>query len=385
MRLREGAPEEAGLEPDRIDVVRTRCREWVDDGVHPAVVALVVRDGVIGMYEAFGPQGPEPDAAPLERDAIFPAASLSKLITATLLVQLVDDGLVGLTRPVREYVPEFTHDDVCVHHLLTHTAGLSDEDWSAAIANRRAGDIKPVDATQDPVVSWAIACGYDLPLRTAPGEQMVYCTYGYELAGEIVRRVSGRALQDLLQSRICAPLGMRDTHFVVPDELVPRTVRRAVSETDPWPIREFDGAGFRAQPWAGAGAYSTALDMAVFGQCLLDGGAPILSHHAAAEMTRNQIPGISTPGFLPEDTPHAEASWGYGWAVAHEAEKWLCMTNPPPGVFWHDGAGIVLLWVDPPRKLVGAFFTVVRREGPLGPADLGCCDGFVNAVTAAVE
>jgi CubicO group peptidase (beta-lactamase class C family) len=269
---------------------------------------------------------------------------------------------------------------------MTHTSGLNDEDWAAAIARREPVDVGPPDDTQHPTIHWALACGYGLPPRTPPGTEMNYCTYNYELAGEIVRRVTGRSLEDVLQLRICEPLGMRDTHLVVPKDLAPRIVRRTVAEGDRWPISDFDKESFRSRPWAGAGAYSTAYDMALFGRVFLDGAAPILSRWSVDEMTRNQIPGIGTPGFLPQDAWHKEASWSYAWAITHEAEKWLGFLSPPPGTLWHDGAGVVLLWIDAPRQLIGAFFTVVRRSGAeLSYEDLGCCDRFVNVVTAAVE
>src|SRR5690242_8776365 len=119
--LRYGTPSEAGLSSVRLERARELAAEWVTEDKHPAVVALVARHGVIALHEAYGRLGPEPEALPAGRDALFHAASLTKLITATAIMMLVEQGRVGLTRPVCDYVPEFSRDGkdaVYVHHLL---------------------------------------------------------------------------------------------------------------------------------------------------------------------------------------------------------------------------------------------------------------------------
>src|SRR5947207_726019 len=125
--LREGSAAEAGMSAQQLDCVRDLAAGWVKDGIHPALVVLVARRGVIALHEAFGRLGPEPEAATLPRDALFPLASLGKPVAATALMMLVAEGRVGLTRAVRGYIPEFAgsgKDGVCVHHLLTHTSGI---------------------------------------------------------------------------------------------------------------------------------------------------------------------------------------------------------------------------------------------------------------------
>jgi CubicO group peptidase (beta-lactamase class C family) len=79
------------------------------------------------LHEAFGRLTPDDDAPPVKRDTIYPLTSLTKPITATAAMLLVEDGLLGLQRPVSEYLPEFSGEGkqaVMVHHLLTHTSGL---------------------------------------------------------------------------------------------------------------------------------------------------------------------------------------------------------------------------------------------------------------------
>ena len=169
--LREGTPGEAGLSAARLDRLRELAAGWVKDGIYPCVMALVARRGVIAFQEAFGRLGPEPDAPEVTSDALFPLASLSKPITATACMMLIEDGLIGLTRPVREYVPEFAggdKDKVCVHHLLTHTSGIegpiegTDEFEQLFTAPTTQ---PPRDPMLHPLVDRLLQQAYDRPLH----------------------------------------------------------------------------------------------------------------------------------------------------------------------------------------------------------------------------
>jgi CubicO group peptidase (beta-lactamase class C family) len=382
--LREGSAAEAGLSASRLDAARDLAAQFVKDGNHPALVVLVARHGVIALHEAFGVLGPEPDDPPLPRDAIFLLASLSKPVTATALMALVEDGRVGLTRPVREYIPEFDgdgKDKVYVHHLLTHTSGLmsfGDIDELVADISRRL-EKPPRDATIHRGLDASLQIAYEHSLRKPPGEEMFYDNLNYDLLGEIVRRMSGRSLPDFVNERVFTPLGMRDSSVGLPRERRVRAVR-AVAESR-W------AAGWSLPFWntaAGAGSvYSTALDMAAFGQAFLDGGrganGSVLGP-AVREMITNQIPGIA--GVLLEER-HEEASWGYGWGIVCH-EKWAYFPTHSTGTFQHGGSTGVYLWCDPTHDLVGAFFGASVKD--IAPDQLWWnADLFVNAVTAAIE
>jgi CubicO group peptidase (beta-lactamase class C family) len=217
---------------------------------------------------------------------------------------------------------------------------------------------------------------------------MSYCTYGYSLIGEIVRRVSGQSLADFAHERIFAPLGMQDTFYTVPDSVRHRVVRRPANApfaTRPAPQYGLTSREHQEIPRAGGGVYATAMDMAIFGQMFLNRGCyghvRILSPAAVAEMTRNHIPGISSE-FVGEFFP--EASWGLGWSV-RGSKKSLTLdgTLESPAAFGHAGVGGVDMWVDPVYDLVGVYFSValelIDTIRPVWTADL-----FKNAVTAAV-
>ena len=386
MKLRAGKPEEVGMSAQRIRAVKDLARNWVDDGVTPALVVLAARRGVVVLHEAFGCLTPEPDAPSLERDTIFPLASMTKPITATAAMMLVEDGLLGLNRRVSDYIPEFCgegKDAVMVHHLFTHTSGLREEDVLAHEEKKRGAiEIRPLDDTQHPAVNEMLLLRYNTPLWKPPGEEMSYCNFNYQLLGEIVRRASGKSLVKFTHERIFGPLRMNDTHLTVPDSVRNRVVQRPPDAPSPHLGTPED----MDSPRGSTSAYSTAMDMAVLGQMFLNGGlygAPrILSRASVTEMTRNQIPGI---GAWFEDEYHLEASWGYGWAIQGEG-KWAYHSSALSSheSYGHGGAGGVYLWVDPVYELVGAYFSVIRET--LGRFRwVWNHDLFANAVTAAID
>jgi CubicO group peptidase (beta-lactamase class C family) len=223
---------------------------------------------------------------------------------------------------------------------------------------------------------------------------MAYCSFGYELLGEIVRRVSGQSLADFCRERIFGPLSMADTHYILPNAKRHRVVRR----TEGAPGTESWNTILRIMetPWAMGGVCSTALDMAIFGQMFLNRGAygeaKVLCPASVAEMTRNQIPGI---GAQYQNLVFAEASWGLGWSTrADKNSIAYAETLQSQRAFGHGGAGGTFMWVDPSYGIVGVYFSVSSQGGIPPDADLpeyfgdmellGRPDLLINAVTATV-
>src|SRR5258708_7288294 len=106
-QLHYGEAGAAGMLAGRVQHIRRLGAEWVERGQAASLTILIARRGVVVLHEAFGRLGPERDALPLPLDAVYPLASITKPITATCAMCLVEDGLLGLNRPVQEYVPEF--------------------------------------------------------------------------------------------------------------------------------------------------------------------------------------------------------------------------------------------------------------------------------------
>lgn len=393
--LRYGTSAEAGMLPEQVERARAVAERLVKEGETPSLIVLAARRGVIFLHEAFGALRPGDDASPLERDSIFPLSSLTKPITATLVLGLVEDGLIGLNRPAVEYLPELCGEgtgEILVHHLLTHTSGFEIEALNTFVVPRFLEGIEfpPCPPTQHPLIHEVLELFWPAPVHERPGQHMYYANHNYELLGEIVRRVGGRPITNLAQERVFGPLGMTDSYYVVPESVEPRIVKRAPDAAGAQSLHKYmqgiDSRQMQETPYAGGGMFSTARDLAAFGQAFLCGGrygsARILSRPSVEAMTRNQIPGV--PADI-RDEHHDEASWGYGWMVESH-EKWVSNTGSliEPGTYGHGGGGGVMLWVDPPNEIVGVYLSVAKQGK--GPEDqIWYLDLFQNAVTSAVE
>jgi CubicO group peptidase (beta-lactamase class C family) len=386
--LRDGTPEEAGLSASRLGRASELAASFVESGDHPAVVVLIARHGVVALHEAFGKLGPNPDDPPLPRDALFKLSSIGKTLTATAAMILVDEGRLGLTRRVCDYLPEFRGDgreQVYVHHLMTHTAGLERveiADYVVQLISRRAAELAKVsgDRGADPSIQLAL----ERPVHVSPGTEMFYDSANFDLLGEIVTRVSDRPLGEVVHERIFEPLGMADSFGLLPDPFADRLVRASSESTNPILAASWSAAPASVVTGSGGGFFSTVLDMGTFAQMFLDGGVGrdcrVLSPAAVSMMTTNQIPGV--PGVL-LDERHDEASWGFGWGVAG-LERWSYFPVHAPGTFWHSGASGVHLWCDPGADFVGVWFSAMVKE--IEPdIFLNDFDLFVNAVTAAID
>ena len=387
IRLRSGDPEAVGMASARVGRAARLAEGWVAEGHTSGLAVLVARRGVVVLHEAFGHLSPVADAPALPRDALFPIASISKPITATAVMCLVEDGLVGLNRPVQEYVAEFVgegKEHVTVRHLLTHTSGIDD----AAVQPQR--DRKPLSVSpadhQHPAIAEYLFLGYDAPLSQPPGVWMRYSNYGYELLGDIVRRASGKALADFAAERIFRPLGMNDTYFVVPESQRCRIARRrSEAEADPTAYAgTLERREFEETPWAASGAFSTAMDMAVFGQMFLQrgtlDGVRVLGPATVAAMTTNQIPGS---GLTVRRRALRGGFMGTWLERASEPDARRGGSLYSAQAFEHNGSGGTYLWVDPIYDLVGVYFSSAAHGRP-GLNAGWQADLFSNVVTASI-
>jgi serine-type D-Ala-D-Ala carboxypeptidase len=326
--LRYGTPEEAGMLPDRIDRVKQLAAGWVAEGQTPSLVILAARKGIIFLHEAYGKLRPEENSPPLRTDTIFPITSITKVATATAAMIFVEDGLLGLNRPIIDYIPEICGEgteEILVHHLLTHTSGYNNEALLDFMIERRGKwpELPPCPENQHPLIHTLLHRQYPAPPWKAPGVEMSYCGFNFQLLGELVRRVSSFSLADFASKRIFQPLGMNDTYYIVPESLDSRIVKRSANAPHAQRLSRFnEGLNSRQMqetPYGEGGVYSTTKDMAVFGQMFLNGGRygdkRLLSRPTVLEMTRNQINGIGTVFF---GTYIPEASWGYGWTVTSD-------------------------------------------------------------------
>ena len=403
--LSYGTPEEAGMLPGRVERVKALAEGWVADGVTPSLVVLAARRGVIFLHEAYGVLTPEEDSPPLMLDTVFPLSSVTKPFTAACVMMLAEDGLAGLVRPIRDYFPEISAEgteEILVHHLLTHLSGWDGLDVAVEMQRRRKAEdeLPPPAPGQHPDVAAGIHLGSATPLACPPGEAMQYCNYNYALLGDLIRRVGGTSIEHFAEERIFEPLDMHDSSYVLPPEHRERKVLRAEDA----PSAAFAGrlmAGidserFEGQPSGASGMHSSAHDLAVFAQMLMNGGTyddrRILSGASVEAMRRNQVPdGAPARSILLVDgertTLNFPGRYGYGlFPFLGSVTPYFNGGLASPSSFGHSGAGGAYFWADPERDLLGVYLSVEPRllEFVNGTTHDWRADLFVDAVTAAV-
>ncbi|WP_156037776.1 serine hydrolase domain-containing protein, partial [Glycomyces tenuis] len=281
-RLRTGDPSEAGLVAEHVDRIVPEVSAFMEgpEPSFPGFTVLAARDGVVVAHAAAGHRVryaswdeetetavelPAEQWEPATVDTIYDMASISKLFTATVTGRMIDEGRIDPAAPVVEYLPEFDGLDaakrpITVGQLLSHTSGM------IAFVNLYA---LPDDAAR-------MAKIYAHPLQREPGSGYEYSDLNLIVLAEVLERVTGGALDELVAEFVTGPLGMADTGYNPPPETVGRV---AATEYQPWTGRGMiRGSVHDENAWsfggvAGhAGVFSTAWDLAVFGQMVLNGG-----------------------------------------------------------------------------------------------------------------
>src|SRR5215216_7498296 len=194
------APESVGMSSARLAKIDEAVLASIERKETPGAVVLVGRQGRIIYRKAFGDRAVAPSREPMTLNTIFDLASLTKVIAAaTSIMILVERGKVSLADPASLYIPEFGKNGkerITVEQLMTHRAGLPPDNEIADY----------VGVTIDP-----LKMIYELQPSYEPGSRFVYSDVGYIVAAEIVRRVSGKSIDEFARENIFVPLGMKDT------------------------------------------------------------------------------------------------------------------------------------------------------------------------------
>ena len=407
LALGEGTPQSVGMDPERLQSLRKLAAGWVASGETPSIVLLVARRGTIVLHEAYGVQRYDDVAATLRTDAIFPIASCTKPITAALVMSLVEDGLIGLNRCLIDYVPELDVpgvqwlEEVRVADLLCHTSCIEELQWAAYVnaAAANSPDVPPPAPGQHPAINRRIRLAAGAPLSRRPGSAMLYSNFGYLLLGDIVRRVSGQPFWHFAQSRLFGPLGMQDTFYRLPPELRARRVYRKPGFPATLPVPGLhggcDSAEFDELDVGNNGVASTARDLAVFLQMLLNagsyGGHRLLSEASVAAMVRPQvdhaIPRLATfPDPVtrkPVEFEFKGGGYGYGLFLFGSGDRFPTNGSLASlSAFGHTGYHGAYMWADPEHELIGVCLAVsprIKQGFPASNSDL-----FLNAVYGAI-
>lgn len=350
-------------QPPSIDDAMRRAIERKD----VAGVVVMAADRKQILYQgAFGVADPV-EARPLALDALFRIASMTKAITSTAAMQLVEQGRFAVDDPVEKYLPEFAKlsvfesfdagtgayrvrpatKSVTIRHLFTHTSGLG-----YGFTNPIVRDFKPRVGEEYPVG----------PLVFEPGERWLYST-STDWLGRLVEKVSGLPLEDYFRQRIFAPLAMSDTFYAVPADKRSRLVTVGRRQADGTFAREAvqpPTSGFT--PIGGGGLSSTAGDYIRFTRAMLNGGeldgGRILSAGSVALMGRNAIGEIGVPALktaMPERSDDfsfvadGRDKWGLGFLITADA---IPGKRSAGSLSW-GGINNTYFWVDQARGLTG--------------------------------
>jgi CubicO group peptidase (beta-lactamase class C family) len=335
----------------------------------PGVVALVVdRDHVL-YRGAFGVADVS-TGRPLTSNALFRIASMTKPITSVALMQLVEQGGIGLDDAAEKYLPELKALKVLesfdattgdcrlrqpsrpptVRHFLTHTSGLA-YPFTSAIWR----DLKPHAGDSFP---------FGGPLLFDPGEQWHYST-STDVVGRLVEVVSGERLEDYFREHIFAPLKMTDTSYNVPEAKGPRLVaqqQRAGAYMDGAVELQNPQLGLAiASPIGGGGLASTVDDYGRFVRMFLNGGAldgvRVLKPETVALMGQNHIGAVSVPAqtsALPRSADFTfiadgRDKWGLGFLITVDQVP----GKRSPGSLSWGGINNTYFWIDPARGIAG--------------------------------
>lgn len=361
--------------------VRELLERHVESGFVPGAVAVLARHGEVHV-EATGRLAFDGAGAgtPMAGDTICRLGSMTKPITAACAMTLVEDRTLRLDDPVDDLLPELAdmrvladpdgpladtvaaRRPITLRDLLTYTLGTG-------MVPAEPGTVPIADAFSTlsglPPDEWLRRLGA-LPLVHQPGERWLYDIAGH-VTGVLVARATGRSFGDALRERICGPLGMTDTAFVVDGANLGRVATAYERDDDAAgePIVEDGPDGRWSRPRAfeagGGGLVSTAEDYLAFASALLAGGSHrgerVLSRESVALMTSDHL----TPeqkavsGFWPGyfDT----MGWGFGMAVRTRR------THPGPSVGSYGWSGYYgTAWYNDPAEDMTAIFLMQRAH-----------------------
>ncbi|MBV5348153.1 beta-lactamase family protein [bacterium] len=301
--LVEGPSGMVGMSEKRLQLLDQFIQEYVNKGFIPGGVFLVARDNQIVYNKTFGFRNTD-KKVPYKKDDIFRICSMTKAITSVAIMQLYEEGKLGLDDAVQDYIPAFKNTQVLdafnekdsayttvpvnspitLRQLLTHTSGIAYGDFYPgkvqAVYKKNnmlgVGLSHPSWNTEEFINRLAA-----VPLAFQPGDHFMY-GLNMDVLGRVIEVVSGEKLSDYFRKHIFEPLGMKDTYFYLPKEKQSRLVpiygydanntfqmlaNDALVSNSDYPksadIGHYAGGG---------GLSSTAMDYAIFIQSLLNNG-----------------------------------------------------------------------------------------------------------------
>jgi uncharacterized protein YbbC (DUF1343 family)/CubicO group peptidase (beta-lactamase class C family) len=359
-RLPHVKPESVGMDAGRLDLIDFVVQRGLESNSMPGAVVLVGYQGKIVFLKAYGDRQLQPEKVAMTVDTVFDMASLTKPVaTATSVMQLVEQGKIKLSDPVSQYIPEFAANGkqaVTVYQLLTHQGGLIPDN---SIKDYRDGPDKAMERI------------YELKLYYEPGTRFVYTDVGFILLAEIVKRVTGQSVHEYSAENLFQPLGMKETGYLPAIELKKRAATTQQRE-ERWMQGEVhDPRAYALEGVAGhAGLFSTAEDLAIYAQAMLNQGS-----YAGVRILKPETIDIMTRGYPVEDVVR-----GLGWDVLsrYSSNRGDFFSRR---AFGHGGFTGTSLWIDPGQNLFVIFLS--NRVHPDGKGSVNSLAGRIGTIAAA--
>jgi CubicO group peptidase (beta-lactamase class C family) len=339
-----GKPEQAGMSGSRLAIVNQILAEETKSRRVTAASVLVARRGVIVLRGGWGALAPDSASPKAEPETVYILASITKPVTVTALMLLVERGQISLTDPVQKYLPEFKgsgRENVRVQDLLTHTAGLPDmlpENVKLREANAPLAEF----------VKGALTT----PLLFEPRTSFSYSSMGTLLAATIVERVAQMPLARFEQRELFEPLKMKHSSLGLGERPLTDTARvqgDSFAQTEKDLDRYGANSGYLRKlghPWGGM--HSNVDDLGIFLQMFLNGGVysgkRILGRATVEAMIADQNRRLGHP-------------WGLGWGL-QTSSAWNAFGElSSDRTFGHSGASGTVAWADPQRELLCVILT----------------------------
>ncbi len=380
-----------GMLPERLARIRPVIQAEIDAQRMPGAVLLIARKGAVIHAEAIGLQDPA-TGKPLKRDSVFRAYSMTKPMVSVLTMMMVEEGQLQLADPVGKFIPALSQMQVLanpadaasatvpairqitVHDLLRHTSGITYPEFtrspSMRSAYQQAGlsspDIPSVWITLTP--QQQIEAFAKAPLQWQPGSTWEY-SLSTDLLGRVLEVVGKKSLNLLLDEKLIKPLGMKDTHFVVPADKVDRLAQAlAIDPLTKAPMAPMlDVTKAQGNDSGGAGLSTTADDYLRFCQMMLNGGSldgrRYLSRSTVALMTSDHLgPKVATP-LQPGELLMGVQGYTFGLGFMVRQGAGMASVPGSEGDYAWAGAGGTFFWIDPKEQLIGVL--MAQTPGPI--------------------
>jgi CubicO group peptidase (beta-lactamase class C family) len=359
-KLPQTSPAEVGLDAAKLDQIDAVVKDSIAQGHLPGAVVLVVRQGKIAFRRAYGLRSKQPAEVRMTADTVFDLASLTKPIaTATSILLLIEQGKLGLTDRVTRHLPAFAQngkDKITLEQLLLHTSGL--------IADNPVSDYK--DGRKK-----ALERICQLKPITEPGTKFRYSDVNFIVLGELVERVSGLALDAFARKYVFEPLGLRETTFKPGKELAERAAPTQKREGRWMRGEVHDPRAYLLGGVAGhAGLFSTADDLAVFAEMILQRGT-----YAGKRILKPETVRLMT---TPRTVPGGQRALGWDVKTSFSSNRGEGFSEKS---FGHTGFTGTSIWIDPTSET--AVILLSNRVHPDGKGQINRLRGRVASLVAA--